>query len=274
MITSTGKGVINSFFAGQTRQLAGGLVFGVGAAAASSTDTTLGFEVLRVPLTNTVADLGNNRIVYKGTIPPGMVSQISEVGIIHQFAPDSGRNVKITEVAGWTNATLTTANARAHPHTVQVNANASTTTTAVLNGVLSFDLSAYGMSDLVALAGTADANTSKVAITLGSDPNNSYTWNFTPATARGGPVGSYATQRISYSAVTRLGNPVVSAITYVAIAVTAGSGGATSFYLDGLRLDKAVTPDELVARTLLNTNQYVDPNIPTEVEYSLGVNIT
>lgn len=266
MITNQGKTVVNSFFAGQTRQLGGALVFGTGTTAASSSDKGMGFEVLRVPLTSTAADLGNNRVVYKATIPAGLVSQISEVGLLHQYAPDSGRNIKITEIAGWVNATITPTNARAHAHSVQVSANASATVTATLTGAVSYDLSTFGQSDLVSLAGTADANTASVAVSLGSDSSNYYTWNFTPA------VG-YTTVQKSFSTATTTGSPVLASVAFASIKVTAKAGGTTQFYLDGFRMDKATTTDELVARTVLGSIKSIDQNIPTDIEYSLGVSI-
>lgn len=267
MITNQGKTVIKNFFGQQTQQIGGALALGVGSDAATLTDTALDFEVVRIPVTAVAPDLDNNRIVFKAVLPAGQIGTIYEVGLYHTAASDQGVTLRLTDttISTWVNAAISTSNARTSGNTVQVAASASAVVQASLDGIHA-DLSRFASGDSLNVALTADANTASVRISLGNDSNNFTTWTLTPS-------AGYNTLRQAFSAGVKTGNPDFSAITWIAIGVTAKAAGATNVYVDDVRMEALITGDELVARTVLTTPKTVDTTIPTEVEYSLGISV-
>lgn len=107
MIVTSGKDVIKNYFGGQIPQIGDHLAFGTGTTAADLTDTALGTEVYRVPVTSISADLANSRIVFKATIAPGYITSFSEVGLFY--------------VGGTADATLVCRNVLSVAQTVDAN---------------------------------------------------------------------------------------------------------------------------------------------------------
>lgn len=265
MITTQGKAVVTNYFGGQTPRIAGAICIGVGTTPESADSTSLDFEVVRVPVTAIAADLANNRVVYKGIIPPGVATGIYEVGIYHQALSDAGKILNVTNTGGWSSAAVVANNSRVRGTTVQVDAAAGQSTAAWQTNVL-YNLSAYAQTQ-VALALTADANTDSVSVALGSDQTNYIQWTFTGLSA------GYNVVRLDYSAGVTTGNPDMSKVAAVGVFATASANGDTSVFLDGIRLDQTLSGDELVARTVLEVPPSADAHLPTEVEYSLGVSV-
>lgn len=271
MITTQGKAVVSNFFGGQTPRIAGAVCIGVGTTSESVDDTALNFEVVRLPVTSTSADLANNRIIYKAVVPAGVASSIYEVGIYHQALSDSGKLLNVTNMGGWSGATVVTNNARARNATVQIDAPLGLNTFAWQTNV-SYDLSAYAQTKL-AIALTADAYTDSVTVVLGSDQSNYTSWNFS------GLAAGYNVVRADWSAGVKVGSPDMSKVAAIGVNVTANSNGDSSVFLDGIRLDQNINGDELVARTVLRdaqgnlAPQQADPHLPTEIEYSVGVSV-
>lgn len=84
MITTAGKDVIIQFFGGQTRHIASAIALGTGATAPALGDTALVAEVARLTVTSISADLANKRIVFKATLPAGLITDpVNELGIFH-----------------------------------------------------------------------------------------------------------------------------------------------------------------------------------------------
>lgn len=266
MITNQGKGVVTNFFGRQTATLGGALAVGVSSDAPALDDETLGFEVVRVPVSSTSADLDNHRIIFKAVIPPGLVSNIYEIGLYHDGTIARARNITLTSpTAGtWTNATVVNSNYRIGTSSVNIEANANSTTTAEYVA-LGTDISA--IAETLVLGFTADAYTTNLKVRLGNDASNYQEFFIT------GYQPGYNVIRVAWASGVGTGTVDLGKIGYVAVVISSGAQGVTNLYFDGIRIEASNPNDELVARTVLNTPVTVNTSVPTEIEYSLSVNV-
>lgn len=272
MITNGGKTTIKRFFARQVGQIAGSLALGVGTTAANVNDTRLQFEVVRVPITSISADIDNNRLVFKASLLPGLINTIYEIGAYSSAVSTvAGRNLNLlrdTPVA-WTNGTLDVTNARAYGQALKIDYVANGTTNAELTG-LGEDLSAFKDVDSFVVAFHAGANLSSVRVRIGQDSANYFEFVVASTTA------GYNIFRANKSTATKTGSPTWENINYVAVRPSATAGGAGSIWFDGIRFEENPLENSnlLVARSILATPKVVDTTINTDIEYSLGINIT
>jgi hypothetical protein len=88
MITNDGKSVIKEFFGGQLKEIADQIVLGSGTTAASLTDTALATLISTLDVKSINADLANDRIVFRATIPAGVSLTINEIGLIRRGTTD------------------------------------------------------------------------------------------------------------------------------------------------------------------------------------------
>lgn len=271
MITTSGKGVAKDLFSRQVSRLADSMALGVGTATEQLTDLRLDSEIVRVPITSVAPDPVADRVVFKASLPAGLIGTIYEVGLFfEESSVDSGRNLGLADVTGsWTNATVVAGTGRANTQTVKIDFVTSGTTNAELSGV-SEDLSAFANTDNVLLNFTTTANLSSLRVRLGTDSANYYEFLVSS------PTTGYNIRRINISAATKVGNPSWAAVTYLAIRPSASASGGGSVNFDNLRFEfaPAATGNILVARKILATPYVTDNEIQSEVEYSLGVNIT
>lgn len=273
MITNGGRTIIKRFFARQVGQIAGSLALGVGTQAVTVNDNRLQFEVIRVPVTSINADIDNNRLVFKASLLPGLINTIYEVGMYSSALSTAAvRNLNIigNTPTSWTNGTLDTANARASSQALKIDYVANGTTNAELTG-LSEDLSQFQDIDSFVAAYYAGANLSSVSIRLGTDSSNYFAFSLAAPVAN-----SYNISRVNKSTATKVGSPDWSNITYVAVRPSATAGGAGSIWFDGVRFESNPLENSnlLVARSVLATPKVADTTINTDIEYSLGINIT
>lgn len=267
MITNNGKEVITKFFGLQVPRIGASLALGTGTAAAAPGDFKLAFETLRIPVTAVAADLLNNRIVFKGSVPAGRIATIYELGLFHE-----GLQATRTQQFGlfqggfatWDAGTFVVTNARRGVTSLKIDAGANATTQAAISDQ-GIDLSGYSANDSVVVGFTADANTASVRLRLGNDSGTYREFLYNA------PVVGYNTMRANLGAGTDIGTVDLAKISYVAVGATAKAGGATSVYLDGIGIEDNRVADGMVARVVLGTPSSVDVNIPTEIEYSLGI---
>lgn len=271
MITNGGKTTIKRFFARQVGQIAGSLALGVGAQAATLSDTKLHFEVVRVPITSVSADMDNNRLVFKTQIAPGLINTAYEIGIFSSAVESS--NFKALSLFGagstWVNGTLDATNARAGSTALKIDYVANGTTNAEFTGVAE-DLSSFRDNDSFAVAFHAGANLSSVRVRMGTNSSNYYEYVIAS------PTAGYNIYRANRSTATITGTPSWDNISYIAVRPSATAGGAGSIWFEGIRFeDNALDSTSLlVARSVLATPKVIDPDINTDIEYSLGINIT
>lgn len=272
MITTKGKSQVIKAVTGNLPQIANYIVFGVGNAAETVDDESLQFEVARSAVDSISPDLTNQRVVFSGSILPGLLNTVYEVGIVYSES-QSGINITLplpgTEASAWTNSSLSASNARASLQALKVDFTASGTTTAEYLS-LNQDLSRFLSTDSMKLAFYATSNVSSFQVRLGTDSANYY--QFTVNT----PASGYQIVSQPLSSATTVGLPSWSNITYFAVVATGTSGGGGSVYFDAIRFEQKIlsATDVLVARTVLTTPYVINQNIVNSVQYGLDVNVT
>lgn len=271
MITSNGKLQIKRFHARQAPEIGAALAFGVSPTAATVNDVRLGFEVVRVPVISVNVDPSADRIVFRAQIQPGQIKTVYEIGL-WSSALDSTINTNLNlmnAMMPWTNGTLTSSNARIGTNAVQINYVANGTTSAEVSG-FSTDLSRFTDADSMVVAYYATTNLSSVRVRLGADSTNYYEWVLPAPVAN-----SYNIARVSRSAASKTGTPDWWRINYASVRPSATAAGAGSIFFDGIRFESnnLETNNLLVARSVI-TPATIDPNITSDVEYSLKVSIS
>src|SRR5574339_62044 len=114
MITTQGKSVIFRYLAGNLPRIAESIALGIGSTTENVNDTTLVFEADRVPVSLVSADILNDKIIFKGTIPQEYVGTIYEVGLWYGTPPQTSGGSTIivsfdSETEDWIPATWNTA---------------------------------------------------------------------------------------------------------------------------------------------------------------------
>jgi hypothetical protein len=267
VITNNGKNAIKRYFSGQLPQIGGSIALGVGVDPAALTDVSLDYEVIRIPITSINADLSNDRVVFMGSVVPGSIKTIYEVGLYSSQIANldySSLDLFNQNNLAWTNGTLVTANSRANPLALKIDYVANGTTNAELVGV-NYDLSRFKDIDNIIIGFYVSANLSSFRVRMGTDASNYY--EFVNSTVSNG----YNVKTLSRSAATKVGNPDWSNITYIAARPSATAAGPGSVYFDGVRIETNIINSDniLVSRTLLTTPIVVDVDVPSDVEYSL-----
>lgn len=265
MITTQGKSVIFRYLAGNLPRIAESIALGIGSTAENVNDTALKFEVDRVPVSLVSADILNNKIVFKGTIPQEYVGKIYEVGLWFGTPPQtSGGSTVIvsfdSETEAWTPATWDTALARIGTDALQIAGGSSSTLSDI-----AIDMSVYSDADFMSLAYNADAAINNVAIRFSTDLTNYYEYSFAAATG-------YEVKSMGKTAFTATGAPDWSNITSITVSAT-GTGNAV---FDGVRAEDADTISTdyaLVARSVLGTPKTKTSDTEMDIEYALEITI-
>ena len=149
--------------------------------------------------------------------------------------------------------------------------SSSTSTREYIANINPMDFSGYSVNDSLTIAyKKVDNNVTKIRVKFYSSDTQYYYADFTPASGSGDRI-----QSVSMSTV--FGNTSSSApdptnITKVGIEVTAGSGGPSTVYFDGLRINDEDTFDPqygLIARSVLTTPITKPSGRPVDIEYKL-----
>lgn len=280
LVTEAGRKHIMRYLGGLVSNLGGSIAVGLGASAASTTDTTLNFEWDRAIVSLSSADFTSNKIVFKGTIAPGAVGTIYETGLYSEPSMDNGRTYDSKllfafgngDIEPWQSGTYANTNNRVSPNALRVTASTSSSTTATLNGI-SLDLSGYSNSDIFKIAfKPTNSNVTNFNIRfVGADTSSYYEATITP-------VGtSYQITTFTKSNFTKIGTNVDwSNIQSTLLIVNAGSGGSGSVDFDALRvedIDSLDSTNVLVSRSVLTTPVVKSATVPTEIEYYLDVSV-
>jgi len=272
MITANGKLQIKRYLAGQSPEIAAFIALGTSSAAVNVNNTRLGFEVVRVPVLSVSVDPNSDKIVFRGSVEPNLISTAYEVGLWGSSPVDTGRALGVIGPdlpVIWTNGTMSSSNARVSISALKIDYNANGTTNAELSGFFE-DLSQFTDIDSLVVAYHATTNLSSVRVRMGTDATNYYEFVLPAPVAN-----SYNIARVTRSAATKTGSPDWSAITYIAIRPSATAAGSGSVYVDGVRFETNSIDNNslLVARTVLATPTSMDLDIPSDIEYSIRVDV-
>lgn len=299
MITKFGKRFLTSYLAGVSEFNSKDIALGIGSTAANANgnDTRLEFEFYRLPVTLGSFDIsqtgGTNEnpifsytAIYKATIPQDVSGVISELGLYpglrsstnsfdSKFITSFENNINWLDSSNNTpilrsNSTSPLFTSKIGENMIQVDVNQSTSKE-YTNSIVNLDLSGYSVNDSLSIAYKKnDNNVTKIRVKLYSSATQYYYADFTPASGTGDKI-----QTISMSSVfsnISATAPDPTNITKVGIEVTAGSGGATTVYFDGLRINDEDTFDPsygLIARSVLATPLQKPSGRPVDIEYKL-----
>ena len=301
MITKFGKRFLTNYIAGNIGFVQKDLALGIGTTAvnAKGKDTRLEFEFYRLPaslgsidITQTGVDVDSEPIfsytaIYKATIPQDIAGVISEVGLYpgartslnnfdSKFLTDFENNLL------WSDGTFNPAlkpntsspvfTAKIGENMVQYNVSASSVLE-YKNSLVSYDISGYSVNDTISIAyKKADNNVSKIRVKLYSS-DTAYCWvDFTPTAGTGDKIQSTTLNNL-FSNITAT-SPDFSTITKIGLEVTAGSGGATVVYFDGIRINDEDTFDPtygMISRSVLTTPITKSLGKQMVIEYRIGL---
>lgn len=143
------------------------------------------------------------------------------------------------------------------------------------NSQTSYDISGYSVNDSIAIAyKKQDANLSKIRVKFYSS-DTSYCWiDFTPESGTGDKVQSLTLNNL-FANVTATA-PDLSSIIKVGVEVTASSGGSTTVYFDGIRINDEDTFDPyygLISRSVLTGSDILTKvsGRQVDIEYKLAL---
>jgi hypothetical protein len=265
MITTQGKSIIFRYLAGNLPRIVESIAIGIGNSAESVNDTTLDFEADRVPVTLVSADIINDKIIFKGTIPQEYVGKIYEVGLWYGNPAQTagGSTVIVTfdsDTEDWSTPTWNTALARIGTDALQVAGGASSTLAEI-----ALDLSVFSSSDYMSLAYNADAAINNIVLRFSTDDTNYYEYSFAAVTG-------YEIKSMGKTAFTATGTPDWANITSITVSAT-GTGNAV---FDGIRAEDADTISTdyaLVARSVLVSPKVKTADTEMDIEYALEITI-
>ena len=294
MITKFGKRFLTNYLAGNVDFSAKELAFGIGSAAANvdGNDTRLGFEFYRVPVKLTSIDISevNGSFIYKtvfvATIPQDVAGVISEIAL-YPASRTSINNFDSKFITSFENNVLWEDSIGSNP---QIVLNNSTYTfkigeSAILvqspsstakeyktsTGIL--DLSGYSVNDSLSIAyKKVDSNLSKIRVKLYSSETQYCYIDFTPQSGTGDRIQSASLSTLFSNTSTT--PPDFNNIIDIGVEVTATSGGTTSVYFDGIRINDEDTFDPsygMISRSVLTGGDIITKTSgrQVDVEYKL-----
>ena len=293
MITKFGKRFLTDYIAGNSTFNTKDIALGIGSTSATENDTRLEFEFYRLPVSLGSINIEDDGVggfiysaIYKTTIPQDISGVISEIGLYPgQRASTNSYDSKFitsfennyTWLDSSNNSPQLKANNTTDPflskigeHMVQFDV-AQSSSKEYINSIVNIDLSGYSVNDSLTLAyKKKDNNVTKIRVKLYSSDTQYYYADFTPTSGTGDKIQSISMSSVFSNISATAPDP--TNITKIGIEVTASSGGATTVYFDGLRINDEDTFDPsygLISRSLLSTPLQKPSGRPVDIEYKL-----
>lgn len=290
IITKFGKRYLTNFIAGNVTSAKRDLAVGIGSTAATESDTRLEFEFYRLPVSfgsidiKTVSGNTTYSVIYKTTIPQDVSGIIKEVGLYpstrssvnnydSKFLSDFEDNTIWIDSGGFNPPSVLSPTPRIGSSMIQLTTSGASTSKEYFSNIAGTDISGYSVNDSVTIAyNKADNNLANLKVRFYSSPANYYEVTVPVTTGVGDrPPASNTLSSLFASPV---GSPVASAITRIGVVATSNSSGATTVYLDGLRINDEDTFDPafgIISRSVLTTAIQKVAGRQVEVEYKLGL---
>lgn len=275
-ITNEGKIFIKRFLAGEVPQIARAIAFGIGEAAPNAADKRLQFEVGRSPITVASFDFVNNKLVFKASIPPGVTAKITEIGLFSDtFNARAGLSqdkllTTFDATETWSNTpAFSTINARIGVDSLRQSPAAGATIINELTGI-TLDLSPFSSSDRLVFAYyNANTNAASVTYRLKTDDTNYYTATFTD------PIAGMHFDEVAKSAMVATGSPKWSEINKIEVTTVSKGGVVATIDHDALSIvdTDTINPNYVLVARQTEPSFTVDPAIPSEIEFPLGITI-
>lgn len=297
MITKFGKRFLISALAGvvdfNSKEIAIGIANGTDYALAD-TNTRLGFEFFRLPVTLGSIDIQPDGsggylyyAVYKATIPQDIRGTIKEIGLYpgaRLVMGTDGRSISDFEdtllwkdSSGFSPALIddTVVTPRISSYTTELKFPGTDTSNSSREYKMAmgeFNLSNYSVNDTLSIAfNRADTNSSKIRIKFYSSDTDYYYGDFSFS---GLSTGNYI-KEISMADVynNTSGSPSSSQISYIGIELFRTSNSSNSIvYMDGLRINDEDTFNPaygLISRSVLGSPIEKVAGRPIDIEYKI-----
>ncbi len=300
MITKFGKRFLTNYLAGNADFSKKEIALGIGNTAPNSkgNDTRLEFEFYRLPATLSSIDIQQTgtdidgdpvfsyKAVYQATLPQDVAGVATEIAL-YPGSRSSKNNFDDRAISLFENNTLWTDSVGANPG-IQINTDLftskigenmvymqapSSTSKEYKLSLNQLDLSGYSINDSLAIAYKKDDNNvSKIRVKFYSSSTQYCYADFTPASGTGDKI-----QSISLSSLfsnTSATPPDFASIINLGIEITAGAGGNTKVYFDGLRINDEDTFDPtygMISRSVLTGGDiiYKTSGRQVDIEYKL-----
>jgi len=300
MITKFGKRFITSHLAGSLDFTKKEIAFGIGNTAANpkGNDTKLNFEFYRLPVSIGSIDISQTGVdgdgdpvfsytaIYQATIPQDVAGVISEIAL-YPASRTSKNNFDSKIISTFENNILWTDSNGSNPP-IQIN-NQSFTSKIGENAVYfqapastaveyktptgTLDLSGYSVNDSLAIAYKKDdANISNIRVKFYSSATQYCYVDFTPTSGTGDKIQSASLNSLFSN--TSATPPDFTNIISLGVEITAGSGGTTTVYFDGIRINDEDTFDPaygMISRTVLTGGDIITKTSgrQVDIEYKL-----
>jgi hypothetical protein len=295
IITKFGKRFLTNFIAGNVAFDSKDMALGIANNldyAVSASNSRLGFEFYRLPISYGGIDIQsdgsggfNYSVIYKTTIPQDVAGIVKEVGIYpglrssvnnydDKFLTDFEDNTLWTLSSdGVTFPPIVTSNnPRIGKYLVQMSTSGSSSSIQYNTSVNNLDISGYSVNDTLSFAFyEADANLANIKIRFYSSATDYYEAQVTGDGSAGNRIKPVALGTMLNNPIN---NPDAKAISKIGIVVTSDSGGSTSVYFDGIRINDEDTFDPsygLISRSSLTTPLNKLAGRQVDIEYRLDL---
>ena len=296
MITKFGKRFLIDHIAGNANFISKDISIGIATSSQlplSDENTRLGFEIYRFPVRLSSIAVQENLsagfdyfAIFQATIPQDVAGVISEIGLYpgqrtslnfydSKYVTSFENNTVWVDSLGGSPALEsnsedgTTFVSKIGENMVKVSVNQSQSKE-YQNSIVLLDLSGYSTSDSLTIAyKKADNNTSRIRVKFYSSDTAYCYADFIPSGANEDKI-----QSISFSTIftNTIGSLDLANIVKIGLEVTAGSGGNTIVYFDGLRVNDEDTFDPsfgLISRQILSTPLKKPSGRPVDIEYKM-----
>lgn len=295
VITKFGKRFLTNFIAGNVTFDSKDMALGIANNLdypVSASNSRLGFEFYRLPVTYGGIDIQsdgsggfNYSVIYKTTIPQDVAGIVKEVGVYpglrssvnnydDKFLTDFEDNTLWTLSSdGVTFPPIVTSNnPRIGKYLVQMSTSGPSSSIQYNTSVNNLDLSGYSVNDTLSFAFyEADPNLANIKIRFYSSATDYYEAQVTGDGSAGDRIKSVALGTMLNNPIN---NPDAKAISKIGIVVTSDSGGATSAYFDGIRINDEDTFDPsygLISRSSLTSPLNKLAGRQVDIEYRLDL---
>lgn len=302
LITKFGKRFITNYLAGNVsfneKDMAVGIAtdleYGI-----SSSNSRLGFEFYRLPVSYSGIDIRQNSgvfdengnpeflysVVYKATLPQDVAGRINEISLYpgkrtstnnydNKFITDFEDNTVWFDSSSYNPPTVSSLNTRIGSYLLKWSTSGASTTKEYKSSINTLDISGYSVYDSITLAfNQEDANLSSIKVRFYSSDTAYFESTIATTNVPGNKIQSVTLNSMLSSGVN---NPDATAISKIGIIATSGSGGAATVYLDGLRINDEDTFDPtygMISRSTLTTELIKSAGRQVDIEYRLDLSL-
>ena len=302
LITKFGKRFITNYLAGNVAFVQKDIAIGVATDIEypiSSSNSRLGFEFYRLPVSYSGIDIRQNvgvvdengnpgflySVVYKTTLPQDVAGRINEIGLYpgkktsdnnydSKFVTDFENNTVWFDSSLYNPTIVSTNNPRIGSYLLKWTTAGASTSKEYKSSINTLDISGYSVYDSITLAfNQADANLASLKVRFYSSDTAYFESTITTTATTGNKIQSVTLNSMLTSPVN---NPDSTSISKIGIIATSGSGGAATVYLDGLRINDEDTFDPtygMISRSALSTELVKLAGRQVDIEYRLDLSI-